>query len=768
MSELLLEFLSEEIPARMQKPAAQSLRSILLKKLQSAGYSLGADDIQTFVTPRRLAAVVPSLPGDTGSSLKIPTVADQGPADCERDREPGSGDAARAGDHLAVLSEVIEEVMFAFPWPKAMWWGWKRERDGKLLQWIRPLHNVLALLDGQPIPLRTLVGGELDLPTRQRKTFVPYTCGHRFHRCKSGKEVMGSEALTLEISSFADYRTKLEQACVVVDHQERYERILSSAQRCAEQAGLQLVEDEGLCQEITGLVEWPKASLGGFDGKLIDGGEQTLPPEVITTCMRSQQRYFATKYPAQEAAGASMAPHFVVIHQNLDPESYRRVVTGHERVLKARLSDAYFFWKQDRKKRLEHHLEALKKVTFHAKLGSLRDKADRLVKLSEKLTELITVPPAFAGGESGDRSLVGLVKRAALLCKADLASSLIVEYPSLQGIIGGHHAAMSGEDERVALAIREHYKPAGPRDSCPSAPVSVIVALADKLDTLLAGLATDGEPSGSKDPYGMRRAALGVIRLILDNALRFKLYDLIKDVAFLYPEPITTAPAGKAPTKPRSLKGPAAGQVQGFQISQAGSDSGLGQRFVSFFSKRLRGVLQERGLRPDVVGAIRQHSGDLVALTARAEALQSFLATENGKDLLVVYRRAANLTGGGQGADGGRTSLRPDMLTHQAEKALYEDLILARNLSSDLLRQERYTEAISKLSGLRLPVDEFFKQVLVNDPDHQLRANRLHLLRLLREVVARFADFSCIQPDRVSGQGTGASIRTARGSAGAR
>lgn len=678
--ELLLELLSEEIPARMQQRAISDLVNLVQAKLAAA--EIPASDVKGYVTPRRLIVVADGIPAaqpDRSEERRGPRVGAPQPAiegflraaglaslaECEI-RDTGRGEfyfAVRSHpgrSAVAVLPEILRAALNELPWAKSMRW------PGARLRWVRPLSSILCLYDGEVVPLA--VEG------------VPVGRTTRGHRVLSPGEFCAASA--------ADYFDKLQHAYVVFDHDRRRALIGAELDRRAGELGVVVKADPGLLDEVTGLAEFPVVLAGAIDPDLM-----SLPAEVLQTAMRTHQRYFSCAYP-----DGRPAPYFLVIADNLAPDGGAAIVAGNERVLRARLADARFFYDQDRKVRLEDRVEALKERVYHAKLGSVYDKVRRIERLAEALAAYIPdATPALA-------------QRAARLAKADLSTGMVGEFPELQGVIGRYYALHDGEDKAVADAIAEHYSPLGPSDRCPTAPVSVAVALADKLDTLANFFAIDEKPTGSKDPYALRRAALGVIRLILENKLRLHLVPVFRAAV------------------------------------EKGDPSG---ELLDFFADRLKVALRDQGVRHDLIAAVFALGGedDLVRLLARVEALGAFLKTEDGGNLLIAYRRASNIVRIEEGKDKTRYSDAPDpgRFREEAETVLAGRLKDATAESGKALEAEDFSGAMAALARLRQPVDGFFNKVTVNTDDRELRANRLRLLSQMRDTLNRVADFSKIE-----------------------
>ncbi len=702
MAELLLELFSEEIPARMQARAADDLKRLVLDGLKDAGLEFGG--AKAFVTPRRLALVVDGLPTAQpdvteerrGPKVDAPEKAvagfkgslPEGAKIEERETPKGTFFFAvidKKGRAAAdVLVEVLEKAVAALPWPKSQRWG------GYPIRWVRPLHSIIALFDGQVVDVA--YG-----PVKADKA----TLGHRF---------LSPDAF--DVANFADYQAKLKAAHVVLDPAERRKTIQDGAENLAAAEGLRVKEDEGLLQEVTGLVEWPVVLMGRIDDAFMD-----VPAEVLSTAMRSHQKYFSVL----DKDGA-LAARFIVVANTEASDGNAAIVAGNERVLRARLSDAKFFWDQDRKKTLESRNAALAESVFHAKLGSMFAKVERVEKLARELCRWI--PDADA-----DKAA-----RAARLSKADLMSEMVYEFPELQGIMGRYYALNDGEDAKVADAVADHYAPQGPSDDCPTKPESIAVALADKIDTLAGFFAIDEKPTGSKDPFALRRAALGVIRLILENNIRLGLIGAFQvALSHFYSQEILATAENTARETPTEGHG----------------DEDAAHALLAFFADRLKVHLKERGVRHDLISAIFALGGedDLVRLLARVDALGDFLETDDGANLLTAYRRASNIVRIEEKKDkkSHDGSAREDLLTEEDEGALFHALEEVGAQSAAALSEERFADAMAALARLRGPVDAFFDNVTVNCEDAGLRENRLRLLSQIRAGLGEVADFSMIE-----------------------
>lgn len=730
MAEFLLELLSEEIPARMQARAAGDLKRLAGDKLDAAGLAFERAD--TYVTPRRLVLVVDGLPRqqpDTTEEKKGPKVgAPQKAIDGflrangldslaqAETRESDKGTFYFVVRHVKgrptrdVLAEVVFAILFEFPWPKSMTWGTGRKR------WVRPLHQVLALLDGRPVDLEAYHDG-LDaaaFPPSVRFD-AGATRGHRF---------LAPEPF--EVSGFADYRDGLKAAKVVLDPAERREIIRARAEALAAEEDLRVRDDPALLAENAGLVEWPVVLMGRIDAAFME-----LPAEVLTVAMRTHQKYFALTHP-----DGSLAPRFILVANMETDDAGAAIVAGNERVLRARLADARFFWEQDRKESLIDRVTHLQEVVFHAELGSLHHKVDRMEALAVSIA-------GHVPGANRDQ-----VRSAALLAKADLTTGMVGEFPELQGVMGRYYALADGETPEVAEAIAEHYAPQGPHDRCPDAPVSIAVALADKLDSLTGFFAIGETPTGSKDPFALRRAALGVIRLIVDNGLRLPLADILAEALHLQPEAAQQAFRSRL-----AAAGQAGGRGETADERVPHAGPALAGEVLGFLNERLKVVLRDRGIRHDLIAAVfaveKPDGGpedDLVRLLARVDALDRFLRSDDGANLLVAYRRAANIVRIEERKDA--TSYREvetALFQEAAEDDLWQSLHAVREGNRRALAREAFAEAMTGLAQLRAPVDTFFAKVMVNTDDRRVRANRLALLRGIVSVMDQVADFGRIE-----------------------
>ncbi len=678
MSELLLELFSEEIPARMQKRAGEDLVRLVTDALKEAGVE--GKNARSFATPRRLTLVIDGLPDKTpdvkderkGPKVGAPQQAIDGflraaglssidQATVQEDKKGAFYVAVtekKGRETGALIAEIVPAAIRAFPWPKSMRWG------AGSLRWVRPLHSVLCILGGKLVPFE--IDGIKSGNTAR---------GHRF---------MAPGAFA--VKDFADYEVKLLDAKVVLDPAKRAHFIHAGAKALAEAEGLVLVEDEALLNEVAGLVEWPVPLIGRIDDDFM-----SVPQEVLTSTMRANQKYFAL----HDKAG-KLANRFIVI-ANLEAEDGgKAIINGNERVLRARFADARFLWDQDCKATLESRLPKLEDVVFHAKLGTVRQKAERIADLAREMAALVP------GVDPNKAELAGR------LAKADLTSGMVGEFPELQGLMGAYYARNDGLGDDVAQAIAEHYAPLGPSDDVPSSPLGSVVALADKIDTLWGFWAIDEKPTGSKDPFALRRAALGVIRIILESGIRINLLTLVE---------------------------------------------AKGKDLLSFFADRLKVHLRDRGARHDLVDAVfalnemGQVQDDLVLIVKRVEALSEFLATEDGKNLLAGYKRANNILNIEEKKDQATYGGMPDpaSFAQDEERALFDRIEAARAEAGHAIAREDFAAAMSALAKLRAPVDAFFEKVTVNADDAGLRANRLKLLAQIRAALHEVADFSKVE-----------------------
>ncbi|MBH1944349.1 glycine--tRNA ligase subunit beta [Erythrobacter sp. YJ-T3-07] len=807
MKDFLLELRSEEIPARMQAGARAEIEKLFRREMDAAGVAMG--EVTVWSTPRRLALIARGLPSETqavseeakGPPVGAPDQAVDG--FCRKNnvtrgqlevrevkgRETYFAVIDTPGRAVRdVLAEAIPAIIRDFAWPKSMRWG-AASISTESMRWVRPLSGIVALLGDEVVECEV-----------HGVTSGAVTLGHRFHH--SGDITIGDAD---------DYAVKLRAAHVIVDHEERAALIRKGAAQVASEAGLSLVEDEGLVVENAGLTEWPIPLLGQFEEDFL-----SVPPETIQLTARVNQKYFVC-----EDAQGRLANAFICTANIEAADGGAAIVDGNRKVLAARLSDARFFWEVDQKKTLAQHAEGLKRITFHEKLGTVADKVERVAKLARWLVEegIVTDSP-LPGGEgpgvgvptsqasnthpqplplregaslADTAQLADWAEQAARLCKADLVTEMVGEFPELQGLMGGYYARAEGLPEAIADAIRDHYKPVGQGDEVPTAPVTVAVSLADKLDTLVGFFFIDEKPTGSKDPFALRRAALGVLELLNRNGLRLSFWEAIT----------------------RSLAG-----ITRQVLSETSSDTEYeahvsAQRKVfdalpAFFADRLKVQQREAGVRHDLIDAVFALGGedDLVRLLARVHALQSFMETEDGRNLLAGYKRAANILkkegfdqkpsplegrGLGEGASGGgegqplpptpspegegetsdmphtgeedplamvddpdmkeviaakmaeRTANSLSYTPEPAEKALMDALDTAGPQAATAVQEERFADAMSALASLRAPIDDFFENVTVNDENKTKRSVRLGLLARFRDAVHQVADFGKIE-----------------------
>ncbi|GJD89593.1 Glycine--tRNA ligase beta subunit [Methylobacterium hispanicum] len=728
MPDLLLELRSEEIPARMQRRAAEDLKKLVTDALVERGFLY--EGAKAFATPRRLALHVAGLParGEAvreerrGPRVGAPEAAVQGflkgagltSLDQARTvTDPKKGEfylavIEREGrETLDVLAEILPQIVRSFPWPKSMRWGAASAQPGSL-RWVRPLQSIVATF-GPETESTEVVPFSVDGIAAGTTTY-----GHRF---------LAPEAI--EVRRFDDYVQALERAKVVLDADRRKDIILHDARDLAFAQGLDLVEDEGLLEEVAGLVEWPVTLMGRFEESFLD-----IPAEAIRATIRANQKCFVLRKSGSEA----LAPAFILVSNLEASDGGQAITAGNGRVVRARLSDAKFFWETDKAVRLEDQLPKLDSIVFHEKLGTQGERIARIAALAREIAPLVGADP-------------DLSERAARLAKADLVTEMVGEFPELQGLMGRKYAALQGEDPSVAAAIEEHYKPLGPSDQVPNDPVSVAVALADKLDTLVGFWAIDEKPTGSKDPFALRRAALGVIRHALVGH-RLRLVDLFEGHLARVFDSIQKAylasqPPGFTTYARLSVGG---GEWLGRKI---GPESiGL----LAFFADRLKVYLRDQGARHDLIDAVFALPGqdDLLMVVRRVEALGTFLDTEDGKNLLAGYKRAANILRIEEKKDGRAYDSEPDAgliasSGQPEERALHEALGVARAEASSAVGAEDFEGAMRALSRLRAPVDAFFDEVTVNAEDPALRANRLALLNALRAATREVADFSRIE-----------------------
>ena len=697
MPELLIELFSEEIPARMQTRAAEDLRQMITNGLVDAG--LTYEGAQAHATPRRLVLSVEGLNAkaqDTVEERKGPRVdAPQQAIDgflkstglsleqlTIQDDKKGKAYIAiikKSGrEATAVIADLLPTIIRNFPWPKSMRWG-----SGQL-KWVRPLQSILCTFDGEIVPFE-------------------------IEGIQSGNTTMGHRSLSagkIEVRRFEDYADSLHKAHVIVDATARLETIRTEAKNLAFARGLEMIEDEALLKEVAGLVEWPVVLMGEFDKNFL-----SVPPEVIITTIKNNQKCFCLR----EADG-KLSHHYLLVANTVASNGGKTIIAGNNKVIAARLSDAKFFWDQDCKTKLEDLLPKLDGITFHAKLGSQGERIKRIEALAGEIAKTI-------GAD------VEKAKLAARLCKADLVTGMVGEFPELQGLMGRYYALDQGHDVEVADALHDHYKPQGPSDSIPVSKVGMAVALADKLDTLVGFWAIDEKPTGSKDPYALRRAALGVTRIIQESGLRIGITRLIDpildDMDSASVEPEFVADDNEAPRV------------------------AIRNSILAFFADRLKVYLKDQGARHDLIDAVFALGGqdDLLMVVRRVDALSKFLDNDDGKNLLAGVKRAANILRIEEKKDGKKYSgdVNSAQLIKGEEKALHQAISSASALARKAVEAEDFEAAMKAISKLRAPVDAFFEHVTVNDPDPTFRENRLRLLNRIREATAEVADFSKIE-----------------------
>ncbi|MGB6388333.1 MAG: glycine--tRNA ligase subunit beta [Methyloceanibacter sp.] len=708
MAELLLELFSEEIPARMQPRAAEDLARLLGDGLKAAGLTF--ETIRSFATPRRLTVVVDGLPARSpdvreekkGPRVGAPAAAIQGflkssgldALDQAETRADKKGDfyvalIERPGRPTAdVVAEIVPEIIRGFPWPKSMRWGSGR------LRWVRPLHSILCVFGGKVVPIEIdgIASGD-------------ETRGHRFMAPKP-----------FSVKGFDDYQEKLRQAFVVLDGNERKVIILQAARNLAAKEGLELIEDEALLAENAGLTEWPVVLMGAFDEGFLE-----VPPEVLATSMKAHQKCFSL------TRGKELANRFVMV-ANLEAEDGgKAIVAGNERVIRARLADAKFFFDHDRKVMLEDRVPKLKEIVFHDRLGTQYERIQRTRMLAREIALTIGTDPDLA-------------ERAAILAKADLVSNMVGEFPELQGVMGRYYALDQEEDSVVADAIAAHYKPVGPSDQVPRDPVAISVALADKIDMLVGFWAIDEKPTGSKDPYALRRAARGTISLILENGLRIALIEPLDSQSIKVGK--TFAALAKAAGKSAATSD-ATVKWAGRNVRARSVD------LLSFFADRLKIYLRDQGARHDLIDAVFSLGGqdDLLMAVRRVDALGRFLDTEDGANLLTGTKRAINILRIEEKKDNRAYDQPPDAKLFELaeEKALARTVDEVERAAAAAVNKEDFAAAMTAMARLRAPVDAFFDHVTVNADEPNLRKNRLRLLNRIRATTLTVADFSKIE-----------------------
>lgn len=743
MPDLLLELFSEEIPARMQAKAAEDLRRMVTDKLVAEG--LVYEGAKAFATPRRLALTVHGIPArqaDLKEERKGPRVGGPEAAiagflkaaglvsldEAKIQSDPKKGDfyvaliekPGRAT--IDVLADILPVILRTFPWPKSMRWGARSAKSGALA-WVRPLHAITAtfgLETEEPDVVKFAVDG---VETAQT------TFGHRF---------MAPNAIA--VRRFEDYEAKLLDAKVVLDPERRKDVIVTDAKTLAQAQNFELVEDQALLDEVAGLVEWPVVLMGSFDREFL-----SIPDEVIRATIRNNQKCFVVRDPKTE----KLINKFVLTANIEASDGGKAIIAGNERVIRARLSDAKFFYDTDLKTNLEDRLPKFDAIVFHEKLGTQGERIERIQHLAAEIAPLV-------GAD------VEKTRRAARLAKADLLTEVVGEFPELQGLMGKYYALAQGEDASVASACEDHYKPQGPNDRVPSDPVSVAVALADKIDTLVGFWAVDEKPTGSKDPYALRRAALGIIRIVTENQIRFPLYERAIFHSLFFAERTLSTFEGMVSSKARSLDFILPGLAQALTKrahEMASSDEALraaSEHFdalvtdlLSFFADRLKVQLREQGARHDLVDAVFALDGqdDLLMIVRRVDALGKFLDTDDGKNLLAGTKRASNILSIEEKRDKRAFDGAPDASLYRLdeEKTLAKAIGQAKDEAAAAVAKEDFAAAMSAIAKLRPAVDAFFDKVKVNDDDRHVRENRLKLLSEIRAATRTVADFSRIE-----------------------
>jgi glycyl-tRNA synthetase beta chain len=738
MAELLLELFSEEIPARMQARAAEDLKRLVVDGLKAQGLDTGA--AQAFATPRRLALVIEDVPAKSpavseerkGPRVGAPEAAIAGfvksaglksikEAQIVKDEKRGDFYVVRiekpgrkAGE---IVAHVVPEVVARFPWPKSMRFNRYLENGGANateLRWVRPLHSIVCLLDGKVVPLQ-IAGLKADAVTR----------GHRFH---------GNEDIKVE--GFVDYAKKLKARKVLLLASERVAMIREQAEALAQEHRLELVADEALLAENAGLTEWPTVLMGAFDPAFLE-----VPAECLMLSMKQHQKCFSLRHPR----AGKLANRFLTVSNLIAKDGGKQIIAGNEKVIAARLADARFFWQQDLKRPLDEMRAALKDITFHEKLGSQWDRVERVAELAYQIAGSVDAVPEDA-------------RRAAQLAKADLVSGMVGEFPELQGLMGRYYAEAAGAKPEIARAIELHYKPKGPSDTVPKVEdgdaVAVAVALADKLDTLVVFWAIGEKPTGSGDPYQLRRAALGVIRIVLENDLRVGLLAVAYGMATRYRAFVEDREGAWEQAyewirASRLRRGTIAAPTEAEREIHADTSYWLAMReLLDFFADRLKVHLREQGARHDLIDAVFALGGqdDLALIVKRVEALSDFLETDDGANLLIGVKRASNILAIEEKKDGRSHAGAPDgaLLVAPEEKGLAAAIAKVKFDTQAAINVENFAGAMRALSELRAPVDSFFDHVTVNTDDARLRANRLRLLSEIRAATLTVADFSRI------------------------
>ena len=749
MPDLLLELFSEEIPARMQAQGEENLKKLVTDALVERGLSY--EGAKAFSTPRRLALAIIGLPArqpdrreeKKGPRVGAPEKAIEGflksaglkSIDQAKVQKDKKGDfyiaqvETKGRASIDLIAEVVPDVVRSFPWPKSMRWGPASEQAGSL-NWVRPLHAIVCTF-GPETEEPDVVPFKIDGISSGNVTY-----GHRMQSTKP-----------IEVRRLDDWLKKLENAKVIADRERRKQTIAADARNLALAQGLEMVDDPGLLEEVVGLVEWPVVLLGEFDKTFLD-----IPHEVIRSTIRNNQKCFVLRDPKN----GRLANKFIAVANLEAKDGGAAIRAGNERVIRARLADAKFFWDSDRKVRLEERLPKFKQIIFHDRLGTQAERIERITLLADALAPAAKADP-------------GKVERAVKLAKTDLLTEIVGEFPELQGLMGKYYALGENIDAEIAAACEEHYRPQGPGDRVPTNPISVTVALADKLDTLVGFWAIGEKPTGSKDPFALRRAALGIIRIVTENKLRLPLRDTLwrhfaairkdealaeavtilgplhADIAALSAEDVETAVKLEALAS-QIERGR---RVELTSLVQAHKDLDLTGDLLGFFADRLKVHLREQGARHDLVDAVfaLPNQDDLLIIVRRVEALGNFLDTDDGKNLLVGYRRAANILRDEEKKDKRDYGGEPDakLLNAAEEKALANAIANTEKDVAVALKKEDFAGAMTAMARLRAPVDAFFDKVTVNADDKKLRENRLKLLNRIRSATLSVADFSRIE-----------------------
>ena len=760
MPDLLLELFSEEIPARMQRKAAGDLKKIVTNRLVDCG--LVYEAAREYWTPRRLTLDIRGLTPRSkdvheerkGPSVKAPEQAIAGflrsaglndISEAEIVSDPKKGDfyvakiVKKGRSAEEIIADIMPDIIRSFPWPKSMRWG-SQSADKNALHWVRPLKNILCVFgpenaDTEVIPF------EINGLTSNNITY-----GHRFL----------SDGQPIEVKRFDDYVTRLEQEKVILDADRRKEIILADANNLCFAKGLVLVEDDALAEEVSGLVEWPVVLMGEFEESFL-----AIPPEIIQLTIRVNQKCFVTR---KQGTDTGLSNHFILVSNIAAPDGGKEIARGNGKVVRARLSDALYFWQTDQhnlpdlpqlklsadkleldlKKPLDQRMARLDhlNVTFHAKLGTQGARVERIAALAVSIAPLVGADPALA-------------KRAALLAKADLQTEAVGEFPELQGVMGHKYALLQNEDESVAQAIEDHYKPQGPTDRIPREPVSIAVALADKIDTLVGFWLIDEKPTGSKDPFALRRACLGVIRLLLVRDWTIHLLPIFKQAIGLLSRHTIERALAAYEHKLSTEKARETDAAEDFSNAVRMEESKLEHEFsaksepvlldlLSFFHERLKVYLKDEGARHDAIEAVLTNDADdLLQVARRVEALISFINTDDGENLLAGSKRAFNILEAEiKKSTKIADNVDPELLIEAEEKTLYEAIGKTEKATQSHIDAGDFSGALLSLANLRQPVDAFFEKVLVNDENHAIRANRLALLMRIRSVMCKVADFS--------------------------